>query len=102
MDILKGDITSLRWLAIKGLLFTIGAGLAATLVITLAAQPSKSPADTWRVAAAHFVGVWCACRAYYFAFYVIERYAGGGPYAGLLAALRASWSMMFKGRSKPE
>jgi len=29
---------------------------------------------TWRVAVLLVVSVWCFCRFYYFAFYVIERY----------------------------
>ena len=32
--------------------------------------------------------VWAWCRAYYFAFHVVERYAGGRRYAGLVDVLR--------------
>jgi hypothetical protein len=87
---LTGDITSPRLLAVKGMLFALAACASTAAVVALAMQHGD-----WRVlSAAHVVSVWCACRAYYFAFYVIERYAGGGPYAGLLAAMRSALGMM--------
>jgi hypothetical protein len=87
---LAGDITSPRLLAVKGVLFVVAAGASTAAVVLLALQQGD-----WRwLCAAHVVSVWCACRAYYFAFYVIERYAGGGPYAGLWAAMQRTVSML--------
>jgi hypothetical protein len=93
MSMLTREITSPRWLAAKGVLFVIAAAGSTALVVALAMMHGD-----WRVLlGAHVVGVWCACRAYYFAFYVIERYAGGGPYAGLTAATKSAWRMMRRG-----
>ncbi|CAN5778026.1 hypothetical protein BH11PLA1_BH11PLA1_05400 [soil metagenome] len=91
---LTGDITAERWLAAKGLLFVIAAAGAAGAVVMLAVAGE----GWWWVLGVHLVGVWCGCRAYYFAFYVIERYAGGGPYAGVVGAARAGLRMMVSGR----
>lgn len=90
MSVLSRDLTDPRWLAAKGMLFVIAAAGSTALVVALAIMQGD-----WRLLlGAHAVGMWCACRAYYFAFYVIERYAGGGPYAGLLAAARAGLRMI--------
>lgn len=92
---ITGDITNPRLLAAKGVLFVAAAAGAMAGVVVLSMQQGD-----WRlVAAMHVVGVWCACRSYYFAFYVIERYAGGGPYAGLMGAVRSAWGLMRNGRA---
>ncbi len=71
-----GDLTDARLIYAKGFLFLIGAVLASTLVLL--------EAPTWRQAALLGLALWCACRAYYFAFYVVERYVDGKyRFAGL-------------------
>ena len=70
------DITNPRILYAKGMLFLFGGILSA--VMLLAFNPSL------RNAALLAVCVWCFCRAYYFAFYVIEHYVDGEyRFAGL-------------------
>lgn len=72
-----GDLKDPRAIYAKGLLFVIGAVLASGLAIL------EHP--TWTLAALLALALWCACRAYYFAFYVIERYVDGSyRFAGLL------------------
>jgi len=58
------DITSPRWLYVKGVLFLI-CGLFASALILL-----DSP--TLQTAFLLVIAVWSFCRLYYFAFYVIE------------------------------
>ena len=60
------DLTNPRWIKLKGLLFLL-LGLAASALLLLEAPQLK-------VAGLLGLAVWCFCRAYYFAFYVIERY----------------------------
>ena len=60
------DLTSPNWIKAKGILFLIVGLLAAVLLFL------EHP--TWRVAVLLAICVWCLCRFYYFAFYVIERY----------------------------
>ena len=50
----------------KGLLFLLAGLLSATLLVL------EHPA--WRTALWLGLSVWCFCRFYYFAFYVIEKY----------------------------
>ena len=76
-----GDITSKRLLIVKGGLF-VALGLLASGVILL-----QHP--DWRLALLLAVAVWAFCRAYYFAFYVLERYVDSSfRFSGLLAAMR--------------
>ena len=58
------DLKSPRMIYLKGCLFLLAGCVAAGLLI--AEQP------TLRVALLLAVAVWCFCRAYYFAFYVIQ------------------------------
>src|SRR4051795_1746585 len=60
------DLTSPTWIKIKGILFLLVGILASVLLIL------EHP--TWRVAVMLVIAVWCFCRFYYFAFYVIEHY----------------------------
>lgn len=93
---LTADITQPRWLAVKGVLFAIATVAASLVVILLALQHRPD----WRLLfLTHSVALWCACRTYYFAFYVIHRYAGAGPYAGLLPATRAAITMLRHNRT---
>ncbi|MBI2361988.1 MAG: hypothetical protein HYV15_01195 [Elusimicrobia bacterium] len=72
-----GDLKDPRLLYAKGGLFLIGAVLASALVLL------EHP--TWRQAVLLGLALWCACRAYYFAFYVVEHYVDGKyRFAGLL------------------
>jgi len=64
------DLTDPRWIKLKGLLFPVVGVLSSALLIL------EYP--TWKVAALLGVSIWCFCRSYYFAFYVIERYVDPG------------------------
>ena len=60
------DLTNPAWIKLKGILFLVVGILAATLLWL--------ECPTWKVATLLAVTIWCFCRFYYFAFYVIERY----------------------------
>jgi hypothetical protein len=60
------ELTNPGWIKFKGFLFLF-LGLAAATLLFL-----ENP--TWKVALLLVLAVWCFCRFYYFAFYVIERY----------------------------
>jgi len=69
-------ITSPRWLYVKGALF-VACGLFASVLLLI-----ESP--TFQTAVLLAIVVWSFCRAYYFAFYVIEHYVDPGyKFAGL-------------------
>jgi hypothetical protein len=80
-ELSMGDIQSPRLLWIKFGLFLLVGALAVALALVL--YPD------WRLAALVAAAIWAFCRAYYFAFYVIEHYVDPGRrYAGLGALLR--------------
>lgn len=60
------DLSSAGWIKFKGLLFLLLGSAAAALLIV------ENP--TWRTAGLLALAIWSFCRAYYFAFYVIEKY----------------------------
>jgi uncharacterized membrane protein YbaN (DUF454 family) len=60
------ELTSSGWIIAKGFLFLLLGVLSATLLII------EHP--TMRMTLLLLVAVWCFCRFYYFAFYVMERY----------------------------
>lgn len=60
------DITNPSWIKAKGIMFLLVGILAATLLVL------ENP--TWKAALLLAFAVWCFCRFYYFAFYVIEKY----------------------------
>jgi len=60
------DLADPFWIKFKGVLFVLVGISAATLL--LLETPSL------KTAALLAITVWCFCRAYYFAFYVIEHY----------------------------
>jgi hypothetical protein len=60
------DLTSATWIKVKGLLF-LALGLAAAGLLILETA-------SWKVAGLLALAIWCFCRFYYFAFYVIEKY----------------------------
>ena len=60
------DLTSATWIKVKGILFLM-LGIAAAALLVL-----EHP--TWKAGLLLALVVWCFCRFYYFAFYVIEKY----------------------------
>ena len=60
------DLTNPTWIKLKGLFFLLIGILASTLLLL------ESPHLKNAVLLA--VAIWCFCRFYYFAFYVIEHY----------------------------
>ena len=60
------DLTSAGWIKLKGFLFLI-LGITASAILIL---------ENWNLKTAGLLAlaVWCFCRFYYFAFYVIEHY----------------------------
>ena len=64
------DLTNPTWIKIKGLLFLL-LGIASSVLLLL-----EHP--TLKVAALLAIAIWCCCRFYYFAFYVIEHYCDPG------------------------
>lgn len=71
------DIESSAWLYAKGVLFVVLAAVAFSLLLLRAPRID--------VAILLAIGVWASCRAYYFAFYVVEHYADPGyRFAGLI------------------
>ena len=88
---LMTDLTSPRLIKIKGLLFLL-IGIASAILLVLE-QP------TIRVAVLLAISIWCFCRFYYFAFYVIEHYVDPGyRFSGLISFAR----FMFQRRRKPK
>jgi hypothetical protein len=70
------DLTNPIWIKLKGLLFVL-LGVVAAVLIWL-----ENP--TLKMAALLALAIWCFCRAYYFAFYVIEHYVDPGyKFSGL-------------------
>ena len=84
-----GDLKDPRALYLKGALFLLCGVLGAVGVLL------ENP--TLRAALLLAVTIWCFCRAYYFAFYVIEHYVDPGyRFAGLIDFARHLW----RGRKK--
>ena len=73
----------LMWL--KAVLFVIiGLGSVALILVQI---------PDWRVALLLGLAIWSFCRAYYFAFYVIEHYIDPSfRYAGLFSAMKYLWN----------
>jgi len=84
------ELTNPNWIKLKGILFlAVGLAAAALLVVE---QPSI------RVVVLLAITVWCFCRFYYFAFYVIEHYVDSGyRFSGLWSFAKYS----FGRRQKP-
>jgi hypothetical protein len=81
------DLTDSRWIKLKGILFLI-IGLLSSAFILIEHPEIK-------IAVLLGIAVWCFCRFYYFAFYVIEhyvdsnyRFSGLWSFAGYLIARR--------------
>lgn len=70
------DLASATWIKVKGVLFLL-LGIAAVVMILLEHQ-------SWQTAFLLALAIWCFCRFYYFAFYVIEKYIDPGyKFSGL-------------------
>lgn len=79
------ELTDARWIKFKGILFLI-VGLASGVLLWL-----EHP--EFKVAVLFCIAVWCFCRFYYFAFYVIEHYVDPGyRFSGLWSFARYLWS----------
>jgi len=75
------DLSDPRWIKLKGVLFLL-LGLASAVLLWM-----EHP--TGKVALLLAIVVWSFCRAYYFAFYVIEHYVDPGyHFSGLGSFLR--------------
>ncbi len=78
------NLTSDRLIYIKGLLFALGGVLASILLLM------ERP--TLKVALLLAIAIWCFARAYYFAFYVIEKYVDSEfKFAGIGSFVRHQW-----------
>jgi len=64
------DLTDPRWIKLKGILFLL-IGVASAVLLIL-----ETP--TLKVGVLLAISIWCFCRFYYFAFYVIEHYVDPG------------------------
>ena len=60
------DLTNPKWIKFKGFLFLL-VGLLSSVLLVI-------EAPTFKIVVFLAVAVWCFCRSYYFAFYVIEHY----------------------------
>ena len=79
------DLTDPRWIKCKGLLF-LALGLVSSVLLVLE-HPSL------KVGLLLALAVWCFCRAYYFAFYVIEHYVDPAfRFSGLWSFFGYLWS----------
>lgn len=79
------DLSHPFWIKLKGLLFLF-IGIVAVVLLFL-----DSP--TLKTGALLAVAVWSFCRAYYFAFYVIEKYVDPNyKFSGLVSFARYCFS----------
>ena len=79
-----GDLKSRRLIMMKGWLFLLAGLLAGGLLLY--------EILTLRNGVLLAICIWCFCRFYYFAFYVIEHYVDGEyKYAGLWDFVKYSW-----------
>ena len=84
------ELTDPRWIKFKGFLFLIAGVLSSALLLR------EHP--TFKVGLLLLISVWCLCRFYYFAFYVIEHYVDPEfRFSGLWSFVR---HMLFR-RNRP-
>lgn len=75
------DLQNPKWMYLKAAMFVAIGSVSAGLIL------AQSP--TLQTAALLALVVWSFCRAYYFAFYVIEKYIDPShKFSGLLAAMK--------------
>ena len=60
------DLTNPKWIKLKGILFLVIGILASALLVI------ENP--NWKIGVLLGIAIWCFCRFYYFAFYVVEHY----------------------------
>ena len=85
-DVQRGLLRDLdaRWIKVKGALFLFLGLLAGGLLL--------AERVSWIDAVLLLICVWAFCRAYYFAFYVIEHYVDPGyKFSGLGSFVRYLW-----------
>ena len=79
------DLSSHRWLWAKAALFLRIGLLSSALILGRHPEP--------RTVVLLALAIWSFCRAYYFAFYVIEHYIDPSfRFSGLFAVLRYWWN----------
>ena len=64
------DLTGATWIKLKGILFLLLGGAAVALILL--------EHFSWQTVFLLALAIWCFCRFYYFAFYVIEKYVDPG------------------------
>jgi hypothetical protein len=75
------DLHSHCWMWVKAALFVVIGTVASTLILI--------QLPDWRIALLLILAIWAFCRAYYFAFYVIEKYIDPTyRFSGLFSAIR--------------
>ncbi|MDX2010839.1 MAG: hypothetical protein SFW67_11630 [Myxococcaceae bacterium] len=73
----RGDLQNPRWMYVKAVLFVVGGVLGSASILL------ESP--RLKTAALLALTVWCFSRAYFFVFYVIERWIDPGfRFSGLV------------------
>ena len=78
------DLTSPKLIYAKGILFVLAGSFASGLLLL------ERP--TLKVAGLLAVSIWCFARAYYFAFYVIEKYVDSDyKFAGIWSFIQYQW-----------
>ena len=79
------ELTDSRWIKLKGGLFLV-VGVVSSLLLLFECR-------SWKVGLLLLVTIWCFCRFYYFAFYVIEHYVDPSyRFSGLWSFARYLWS----------
>jgi hypothetical protein len=83
--LLMKELTDSRWIKLKGGLFLV-VGVVSSLLLLFECR-------SWKVGLLLLVTIWCFCRFYYFAFYVIEHYVDPSyRFSGLWSFARYLWS----------
>ena len=78
------DLQSGRLMWVKAVLFLVIGGVSSALILMQCPE--------WRTGLLLGLAVWSFCRAYYFAFYVIEHYVDPSfRYSGLFSMVRYIW-----------
>ncbi len=78
------DLKSPRSMWLKAVLFLVIGVVSSALIL--------AEAPDLRVAALLVVAIWAFCRAYYFAFYVLEKYIDPSfRFSGLISLVRYLW-----------
>jgi hypothetical protein len=79
------DLQSRKLMWVKAVLFLVIGVVSVALILIECPE--------WRMALLLGLAVWSFCRAYYFAFYVIEHYVDPSfRFSGLFSALRYFWT----------